>query len=93
LISDGCTANSFIMLDAHQVAAASGTIELSASGQSTLQFETAPDSPTVASSTLKSLWQHNLTALIAGRFFGAELLRTTACAIVINLSYSGNSPA
>ena len=48
LVSDGCPANSFVMLDAHQVAASAGDIELEASKQSTLQFETAPDSPTCA---------------------------------------------
>jgi hypothetical protein len=92
IVSGGTPTNSIVMVDAHQVAAASDAIELSASNAALLEFQTSPSSPPSGGQILQSLWQQNETALRALRYFGAELLRTTACAIVNNVSYTGNSP-
>jgi len=93
IASDGVASGTFVLVDANQVAASAGTVELSASNQAALEFQTTPSSPPVASELIQSLWQQNMTGLRALRYFGAELLRTTACAVVNNLNYTGNSPA
>ena len=93
IASDGVASGTMIFADANQIAAASDTIELSASNQAALEFQTAPSSPPVASQLIQSLWQQNMTGLRATRYFGAERLRDTAVAVVNNLSYTGNSPA
>jgi hypothetical protein len=56
------------------------------------QFENAPDSPVVAITVLRSLWQHNLAALKTVRTFGCERLRDSAVVVANNVVYSGNSP-
>jgi hypothetical protein len=93
IASDGVAANTFVVVDANQIAASAGTVELSASNQALLEFQTAPASPPVAGQLLQSLWQQNETGLRALRYFGAERLRDTAVTVVNGLSYSGNSPA
>jgi HK97 family phage major capsid protein len=93
IVSGGTPSNSIVMADAHQIAAASDTIEMSASNQALLELQTAPSSPPVAGQVLQSLWQQNETALRATRYFGAERLRDTGIAVINNVSYTGNSPA
>jgi Phage capsid family len=93
LVSDGVANNTFVVVDANQIAASAGTIELSASNQALLEFQTTPASPPAAGQLLQSLWQQNETGLLALRFFGAERLRDTGVAVIGNLNYTGNSPA
>ncbi|MGA7103782.1 MAG: hypothetical protein WBX49_00400 [Candidatus Deferrimicrobiaceae bacterium] len=92
VVSDGVPAGTFVLVDANQLAAASTTIELDASTQSSLQFSTTPDSPIDATSVMQSLWQENKIALRALRFFGAKRLRDTAVAVVDGAIYSDDSP-
>jgi hypothetical protein len=91
--SGGLAANTFVLVDAHQVAAATGNIELSASNQAALEFQSAPSSPPVAAQLIQSLWQQNETGLRTLRYFSAQRLRDTAVAVVGSLNYTGNSPA
>jgi hypothetical protein len=93
IVSGGTPSASIVMVDAHQIAAASDTIELMASNQALLELQTAPASPPILTQVLTSLWQQNETALRATRYFGAERLRDTAVAVVNNVAYTGNSPA
>ena len=92
LVSDSVSAQ-IIGVDAGQIAAASGTIELDGTGEATVQLDNAPDSPPTAATTVTSFWQMNLTGLRATRYWDAERLRTGAVAVVGNVSYTGNSPA
>jgi hypothetical protein len=92
LVSDGVNAQ-IIGVDASQIAAASGTVELDATGEATVQLDNTPDSPPTAATTVTSFWQMNLIGLRATRYWDAERLRTGAVAVIGNVSYIGNSPA
>jgi hypothetical protein len=93
LVSDGLPSNYIIVLDASQIAVGDEGLRVDVSQQATLQMDSAPDSPPVASTSLVGLWQSNLTATRLERYLGAERLRTTAVAAISNVNYSGNSPA
>lgn len=80
------------MVDAAQILASTGTLEIVASNQADLIFDTAPSSPPTGTSIMRNLWQSDLTALKVTRRFSAQRARDGAIAIVNNLNYSGNSP-
>jgi hypothetical protein len=93
LVSDGVNAQ-IIGVDASQIAAASGSIELDGTGEATVQMDSAPDSPPTAATNVISFWQMNLAGLRATRYWGAERLRTGAVAVISGVNYgSTNSPA
>lgn len=92
IASDGVPANTMVLADAQQIAAASDTITLDASREAIVQLDTAPDSPPTASSNLVSLWQLNMIALKAERWFGAQKLTTAGVAVLTNIAYIGDSP-
>jgi len=92
LLSDGVSGQ-IIAVDASQIAAAGGTVELDSSGAATVQMDGAPDSPPSAATNLISFWQMNLAGLRATRYWGAERLRTGAVSVISNVAYGGNSPA
>lgn len=92
VVSDGVPANTAILVDAQQVAAASDAIVLDTSREASVQLESAPDSPPSASVVLTNLWAHNLLGLRATRWFGATKLTTTGVAVVNNIAYVGDSP-
>jgi HK97 family phage major capsid protein len=90
---DEVTAGEIILVDAAQVAAGSlGTLVLDSSTQTSLQLDTAPDSPTTASTNIVSLYQSDNIALKAERWIGAKLLRTAGAAKITGAAFSGNSP-
>jgi hypothetical protein len=92
LASDGVSGQ-IIAVDASQIAAAAGTVELDGSGAATVQMDSAPDSPPTAATNLLSFWQMNLAGR-ATRYWGAERLRTAAVSVIGNVNYgSANSPA
>src|SRR5690606_19705115 len=72
IVSDALLPTEAIVLDADQIAAAAGGIELDTARHASVQMETAPDSPPSASTVLRSLWQHGEVGLRALRFFGAR---------------------
>jgi HK97 family phage major capsid protein len=94
LTSDSVSAGNVILADASGIAAASGDVALNEFREGTVQLESAPDSPTSASTNYISLWQLNLTAIMVERFIVAVRLRSDAVALCSNAaSYSsGNSP-
>jgi HK97 family phage major capsid protein/HK97 family phage prohead protease len=53
-----------------------GNVTIDASNQASLQFNTAPDSPATASTVYRSLWQENMTALLAERYITWKKRRT-----------------
>lgn len=93
IVTDGVADGDMVVVDAYQIAAAAGTLEIDTSSQASLQFDTAPDSPAAAATVFQSLFQIGATALKAVRWFGAERLGDNAVAVVTGQSYSGNSPA
>lgn len=92
VVSDGVPSGTMLLVDAQQVAAASETIQLSYSNQAPVQMDTAPDSPTSASTVMISLWQNNMTGLKAERVFGVQKLTTTGVCVLTGTSYTGDSP-
>jgi hypothetical protein len=93
IVSDALSANQWILVDASSFAAASGDLALSPFRHTSIQMETSPDSPPSGATNLLNLWQLNMTALVAERFFICERLRTGSVAVVQNATYaSGFSP-
>lgn len=93
LVSDGVTAGQLILVDASGIAGDAGGMVLDDARHVTLDLNDAPDSPPVASTSLTNLWQHDLVAIRAERWFGVERLRTSAVAIIGNVAPTGDSPA
>jgi hypothetical protein len=81
VVSDAAT--DAILFDASQIAANSETITIDASREATLQLD---ESPTSGASSLVSLWQSNLRAMRATRFFAAEVLRPEAVAVITGVT-------
>jgi hypothetical protein len=93
LVTDGLAGDELVLVDANQIAAGSGSVEIDSSKHATLQFNSVPDSPPSAATTLESLWQTNRTALKALRYFGCERLRASAVAKIEGADYDdGGSP-
>jgi hypothetical protein len=92
VVSDGVPNSTMLLADAQQVAAASETIQLSATNEAIISMDTAPDSPAAAGTVMTSLWQNNLTGLKAERFFGVQKLTTTGVVVLTGIAYTGDSP-
>jgi hypothetical protein len=92
IVSDGVPSSSIILADATQIAAASDTITLTSSNETTLQMDTTPDSPPTASTAYVNLWQMNWRALRAERWFGATKLSTTGVCVITSVNWVGGSP-
>jgi len=65
-----------------------GGVNIDVSREASLQMETTPDSPATASTTLVSLWQHNMIAIKAERFINWLKRRSTAVAFIQNAKYA-----
>ena len=96
VVSDGVPANTALLVDAQQVAAASETMALAASNETMVNMDTNPggagDSPPSASAVMTSLWQMNMTGLKFERWFGATKITTTGVAVLNGIAYVGDSP-
>ena len=93
IISDSLTANSWMLVDASSFAAASGDLALSPLRHASINFESTPDSPPTSATNMIGLWQSDMSAIVAERFFICERLRSSAVALVQNATYaSGFSP-
>jgi HK97 family phage major capsid protein len=65
-----------------------GGVTIDMSREASLQMETTPDSPATASTTLVSLWQHNMVAIKAERFITWKARRSTAAGFIAGAKYS-----
>lgn len=65
-----------------------GQVRIDASSEASLQMDTAPDSPTTASTTLVSLWQQGLMGLKADRDINWVKRRSTAVAFISSAKYT-----
>jgi hypothetical protein len=92
IVSDGVPASTIILADATQIAAASDTITLTSSNQTTLEMDTAPTSPPSASTAYVNLWQMNWRALRAERWWGAVKLSTVGTCVITSVNWTGGSP-
>lgn len=75
------------MIDASGLLLGDEGITLDNSRQAALQMETAPDNPTTGSTVLLNLWQRNMLALRAERWFAFALGRVNAIASLSGVDY------
>jgi len=64
-----------------------GQVTIDASREASLQMDTTPDSPPTASTTLVSLWQHNMVAIKAERYINWAKRRTGSVQYIQNAKY------
>lgn len=64
-----------------------GPVTIDASGEATIQMDTAPTDPTVAATVLISLWQRNLLGLRAERFVNWQKRRSAAVQYISGAAY------
>jgi HK97 family phage major capsid protein len=76
------------LLDSSEVLFADDGITFDSSYQTSLQMDTEPESPPTASTTMVSLWQHNMLAIMATRFVRWARRRDDCCAFLRGLSTS-----
>jgi capsid protein len=81
VISDAAT-DTGTLVDAAQVASENDIVTLMSAEHAAIQTD---DNPTSGATTLVSLWQNNLTGLRAERWFGVEVLRANALALITNM--------
>jgi Phage capsid family len=72
-----------ILFDASQIAANSDTIVIDASSQASVQLD---DNPSSGPAQMVSLFQSNMRAMRATRYFGAEVLRPEAVAVITGVT-------
>src|SRR5262245_16420746 len=82
LASDGVPAGQLVLMDAAQFAAGDEGIELASSGDAMIGLDTAP----TGSTPLTSLFQQNMTAVKASRYFAIQALTTTGVAYITGIS-------
>jgi Phage capsid family len=82
VVSDALAAGTWMVIDASAFIASSGDVELNILDQASIQFDTAPDSPPTAATNIQNLWQLNLVALIAERFFTVTRVRSNSVAVI-----------
>jgi hypothetical protein len=90
IASDGVLSGQVILVDASGIAAAPGEVALQDFHEGALVADSAPDSPTLPSTVVTSLWQSNLAAIVVERFFCCVKVRSDAVAFASGVS---NSPA
>jgi hypothetical protein len=76
-----------LLIDASQIAAATASITLDASEQATLELNSAPADTPSAAMVLTSMWQQNLRALKATRWFSFKRLRDNAVVAINGANY------
>jgi hypothetical protein len=88
VVSDAVSAGQWLVVDAAQIAAGAGSIDLDASNQADVQMETSPTSPPTTSTVLTGLWQRDLVGLRATRYFTVERLHSSSVAVISGAVYS-----
>lgn len=78
-----------LLIDASQIAAATASIVLDASERATLELGSDPAKPPSAATVLTSMWQQNLRALKATRWFAFKRLRDNAVVSINDANYGG----
>jgi hypothetical protein len=90
--TDGCPNQQIILADCSGIAANSEGLRLDTSEQTSLQMDSAVDSPPIASTNMLSMWQLQMLATKIERFFGAKVVRANSVVVITGANYTGNSP-
>lgn len=83
VVPSDALSDTVVIVDAAQVAADSGPVLLDASSQTSLQLD---DDPSSGEQSMTSLWQSNLRALRAERWWASELLRSSGAVVISGVS-------
>ena len=86
LVTDQLAANTAMLVDATGIIGDTSNVDLRMARHATLHLD-SEDSPPDASAGLISLFQHNLRALMAERWFGFEKARSTSVAMLSGVNY------
>lgn len=76
------------LIDGSQIAGGSDTIVFDQARHATLQLDSAPDSPSLGSTVMQSLWQADLVALRSEAWFAAKPLRASAAAYLTDVNWA-----
>lgn len=87
LVSSALVSGTLMLVDASGLAAELETITVSLADQASIQMDTAPTNPPVAATVLESLWQSGKVALLARAFYGAEVIREGAVALLSGIEW------
>lgn len=93
IVSDGIPDDSsgarVLLVDASRVAAGSDVVTLDSAAHATIQLDDSPTAPDAAT-TFTSLWQRNLLAVRASRYFGFEVTGTDSVAVLTGVNWGGS---
>jgi len=84
-VSDQLQEGQAVLFDAASIAGTSEAVSLSASGEASVDLAASPGTPT-------SLWQRDLVAVKAERWYGFAALRTDTVASLSGAAYTIGSP-
>jgi hypothetical protein len=83
MVSDALAAGTFMLIDAAAIVVTDEGVNLAEAREASVALDDEPGDGTA----LISLWQHNLVAIRAERWFGFHVTRDTAVAVVTGVSY------
>ena len=91
IVSSGVPAGSLYLIDASGIVADGGPVTVTATGQADVLMDTAPvmSSAVPTAAQMVNMFQTNSTALKANAWFGAEVLRDDAVAVVTGINWGG----
>ena len=85
IIPSSAATDTGILIDSMQIAAANDDFSVMQAQYATIELD---DNPTSGATTKVSLWQNNLLGLMAQRWFGCEVLRSSAAALITDMAIS-----
>jgi len=88
LVSDAVPSDRVLLIDASGIGGEIEAVTVEASGEASIQMDSAPNSPPNAATVMRSLWQENKIAILGRAAFGAEPLRDNAVAILSDIAWS-----
>jgi hypothetical protein len=87
LVSDALSAGQIALIDASGIGGGSDAVVLDVATHASVQMDSSPDDPTDGNTVEVSLWQRNLRALRAERWFGVTRIRSSAVALLEGADY------
>ena len=92
VVSSGVPDGSLYLIDGSGIAADGGAVTVSASSQADILMDTQPsmDATTPTPASMVSMFQSNSTALKADAWFGVQVLRDDAVAVIEGISWGGS---
>jgi HK97 family phage major capsid protein len=91
IVSSGLPDGTLLLLDASGIAADAAQVSVDLSRQATIRMDTAPVMSSVVptAAQMTSMFQTNSAALLASAWFGAQVLRDDALAMVTSINWGG----